>query len=59
MINCNSRITIWIVDPFTQVKSAEYMAKFNIKSISNRSTFCSFSCTRMHVKMYKTSMKPY
>ena len=46
MINCNSRITIWIVDPFTQVKSAEYMAKFNIKSISNRSTFCSFSCTQ-------------
>ena len=47
MINYNSRITIWIVDPFTQVKSTEYMAKFKIKLISNRGTFCSFCCTQM------------
>ena len=47
MINYNSRITIWIVDPFTQVKSAEYMAEFNIKLISNWGTFCSFCCTQM------------
>ena len=47
MINCNSGITIWIVDPFTQVKWAEYMAKFNVKSILNRSTFCSFCCMQM------------
>ena len=32
MINCNSPITIWIVDPFTQVKSAEYMAKIQHKT---------------------------
>ena len=31
------------MDPFTQVKSAEHMAKFNTKSISNRGTFCNFS----------------
>ena len=48
--------TIWIVDPFTQVKSAEHMAKFNTKSISNRSTFCNFSLARKG-KIYKTSMK--
>ena len=47
MINCNSRNTIWIVDPFTQVKSAEYIAKFNIKLISNLGSFYSFSCTQM------------
>ena len=32
-----------MVDPFTQVKLTENMAKFNIKSVSNRGTFCSFS----------------
>ena len=47
MINYNSRITIWIVDPFTQVKSAEYMAELNIKLISNWGTICSFCCTQM------------
>ena len=30
MINYNSRITIWIVDPFTQVKSAEYRIQHKI-----------------------------
>ena len=34
-----------IVDPFTKIKSAGHMAKFNIKSISNRDTFCGFSFT--------------
>ena len=34
---------IWIVDPFTQVKSAKHMAKFNTKSISNQGTFYNFS----------------
>ena len=48
--------TIWIVDPFTQVKLAEHMAKFNTKSISNRSTFCNFSLAPKR-KIYKTSMK--
>ena len=36
------RNTIWTVDPFTQVKSAEHMAKFNTKSISNKGAFCIF-----------------
>ena len=48
--------TIWIVDPFTQVKSAEHIAKFNTKSISNRGTFCNFSLAAKR-KIYKTSMK--
>ena len=48
--------TIWIVDPFTQVKSAEHMAKFNTNSVSNRGTFCNFSFAAKR-KIYKTSMK--
>ena len=44
------------MDPFTQVKSAEHMAKFNTKSISNRGTFCNFSLAPKR-KIYKTSMK--
>ena len=44
------------MDPFTQVKLAEHMAKFNTKSISNRSTFCNFSLV-LKGKIYKTSMK--
>ena len=35
------------MDPFTQVKSAEYVEKFNISSILNRGTFCGFSVTPM------------
>ena len=34
ILKSNSENTFWIVDPFTQVKSAEHMAKFNTKSIS-------------------------
>ena len=52
----NSKNTIWIVDPFTQVKSAEHMAKSNTKSISNWGTFCNFSLAPKR-KIYKTSMK--
>ena len=52
----NSQNNIWILDPFTQVKSAEHMAKFNTKSISNRGTFCTFSLAPKR-KIYKTSMK--
>ena len=48
--------TIWIVDPFTQVKSAEHIAKFNTKSISNRGTFSNFSLAAKR-KIYTTSMK--
>ena len=44
------------MNPFTQVKSAEHMAKFNKKSISNWGTFCNFSLTPKR-KNYKTSMK--
>ena len=44
------------MDPFTQVKSAEHMAKFNTKSISNWGTFCNFSLAPKR-KIYKTSMK--
>ena len=44
------------MDPFTQVKSAEHIAKFDTKSISNRSTFCHFSLVPKK-KIYKTSMK--
>ena len=44
------------MDPFTQVKSAEHMAKFNTKSISNWATFCNFSLAPNR-KIYKTSMK--
>ena len=44
------------MNPFTQVKSAEHMAKFNTKSISNRGTFCNFSLAPKR-KIYKTSMK--
>ena len=39
------RNTHCIVDPFTKIKSAGHMAKFDIKSISNRGTFCGFSFT--------------
>ena len=56
ILKSNSENTIWIVDPFTQVKSAEHMAKFNTKSISNRGTFCNFSLAPKR-KIYKTSMK--
>ena len=45
-----------MVDPFTQVKSAKHMAKFNTKSISNQGTFCNFSLAPKR-KIYKTSMK--
>ena len=44
------------MDPFTQVKSAEHMAKFNTKSISNWGTFCNFSLAPKR-EIYKTSMK--
>ena len=44
------------MDPLTQVKSAEHMAKFNTKSISNWGTFCNFSLAPKR-KIYKTSMK--
>ena len=44
------------MDLFTQVNLAEHMAKFNIKSISNGSTFCNFSLAPER-KIYKTSMK--
>ena len=44
------------MDLFTQVKSAEHMAKFNTKSISNQGTFCNFSLAPKR-KIYKTSMK--
>ena len=44
------------MNPFTQVKLAEHMAKFNIKSISNRSTVCNFSLAPER-KIYTTSMK--
>ena len=43
-------------NPLKQVKSAEHMAKFNTKSISNRGTFCNFSLAPKR-KIYKTSMK--
>ena len=44
------------MDPFTEVKSAEHMAKSNTKSISNWGTFCNFSLAPKR-KIYKTSMK--
>ena len=44
------------MDPFTRVKSAEHMAKFNTKSISNQGTFCNISLAPKR-KIYKTSMK--
>ena len=44
------------MDPFTQVKSAVHMAKFNTKSISNRGTFYNFSLAPKR-KIYKKSMK--
>ena len=46
------------MDPFTQVKSAEHMAKFNTKSISIRGTFCNFSLAPKG-KIYKTSMRHF
>ena len=52
----NLENTIWIVHPLTQVKSAEQMAKFNTKSISNRGTFSNFSLAPKKT-IYKTSMK--
>ena len=47
------------MDPFTQVKSARHVAKFNTKSISNWGTFCNFSLEDFSSKrkIYKTSMK--
>ena len=51
MINCNSPITIWIVDLFTQVNSAEYMANF-------KSGHILLFLLHADVKMYKKSMKP-
>ena len=39
MYRCN---TYWIVDPFTQVKSAKYMVKSKTNSISNLGTFSNF-----------------
>ena len=44
------------MDPFTQVKSAEHMAKLNTKSISNWGTLCNFSLAPKR-EIYKTSMK--
>ena len=44
------------MDPFTQVKSAVHMAKFNTKSVSNWGTFCNFSLAPKR-KIYKTYMK--
>ena len=35
-------MTYWIVDPFTQVKSAKDMVKSKTKSISNLGTFSNF-----------------
>ena len=35
-------MSYWIVDPFTQVKSAKYMVKSKTKSISNLGTFSNF-----------------
>ena len=37
-----SRNTYWIVDSFTQIKSANYMVKSKTKSISNLGTFSNF-----------------
>ena len=51
ILKSNSCNTSLIVDPFTQVKSAEHMAKFDWIR------FCGFSFTPI-VKMYKTSIKP-
>ena len=43
-VKSNSRNTDWIVNPFPQVKSAEHMAKINIKIICIRSgAFPNFS----------------
>ena len=44
------------MDPLKQVKSAEHMAKFNTKSISNRGTFWNFLLAPKR-KIFKTSMK--
>ena len=44
-----SRNTYWIVDPFTQVKSARYMVKSKTKSISNLGTFSNFSKTERSI----------
>ena len=44
-----SRNTYWIVDPFTQVKSAKYMVKSKTKSISNLGTFYNFSKTKRSI----------
>ena len=43
MLPRTSRNTYWIVDPFTQVKSAKHMVKFKTKFISNRGAFPNFS----------------
>ena len=42
-------MTYWIVDPFTQIKSAKYMVKSKTKSISNLGTFYSFSKTKRSI----------
>ena len=43
MLPRTSRNTYWIVDPFTQVKSAKHTVKFKTKFISNQGTFSNFS----------------
>ena len=45
--------TIWIVDPFTQVKSAEHMTKFNTKSIQRKI----YKTSMKHLKIYKFPFK--
>ena len=42
-------MTYWIVDPFTQVKSAKYMVKSKTKSISNLGAFFNFSKTESSI----------
>ena len=42
-------MTYWIVDPFTQVKSAKYMVKSKTKSISNLGAFSNFSKTERSI----------
>ena len=41
--------TNWIVDPFTQVKSAKYMVKPKTKSISNLGAFSNCSKTERSI----------
>ena len=44
-----SRNTYWIVDPFTQVKSAKYMIKSKTKSTSNLGELSNFSKTERSI----------